>query len=115
MIKAGLMLTLTELEHLIAEKDLNKRDREVLHLFGKAIIDWPEDADSVDEFINRVEAFISGETTLNNIREKASKNVMHFAWQAESLGQVCDIFNHYSGCKTLRDILDVLKSDLGIR
>jgi hypothetical protein len=109
------MLTLAELEHLVSEKDLNKRDFEVLQLFKKAITDWPEEVDSVDEFVDKVEVFISGETTLKNIREKASEDVMRFAWQAESLSQICDIFNYYPRCKTLRDILNVLKSDPGIQ
>lgn len=79
----------------------------VVETLLSAVNDWSEPLDNFYDYDISVEKFIKNTPTKKHI-ELALKNVdvSNFAWQAESLSSLIEIYDHFEEGITLKEIID---------
>ena len=107
-------LNIDELEDAQESNGIDPVLASVIDIFLKANNDWPIAVLTLEDFEIEVSNFINGTTTKNNIY-LASKKIDLFknAWQAESLGQIMDVFQFYEKGISLKEIIERLRKELG--
>lgn len=88
-------MTIDELENM-SDGKLTPNMTEVVELLAAALNDWPFAHNSVQEYLTEISEFVGGELTKDSIIEKLSEiggNILMYAWQAECLTQLVQIFN----------------------
>lgn len=87
--------------------------REPIEILLAAINDWPQEISDLTEFVNIIENFINGETSRANIENTLSRiDVKKYAWQAESLSVLVEVFDHFEQNTTLDEIISRIESSL---
>jgi hypothetical protein len=103
-------MTIDELKNMSGD-NLAPQMKEVVELLSGALNDWPFAYETVQEYLAEIALFVGGELTKNCIVEKLSEigdNILLYAWQAESLTQLVQIFN-YCEINDLMEIEKVIK------
>lgn len=78
-----------------------------------AIDDWPGEIADLAGFVKSVERLIGGETSRVNLESFLDKiDVREYAWQAESLSVLLDVFDYFEQEATLYEIVSEIESDL---
>jgi hypothetical protein len=81
----------------------NKKIAEAIDILLLAINDWSEEIQSLEEYECEIKKFIGTEINQINIETKL-KNIdfNQYAWQAESLSQVLELFSLFNSGNSLR-------------
>ena len=84
---------------------LSDDELNILKIILAAINDWPNPNLTLEDYERAVSDFIGAETNKNNIEKKLKGiNLYKFAWQAESLSELIEIFQFYKENLNLKDI-----------
>jgi hypothetical protein len=98
-------MKLSELEFFLESNKIDTNDKEIINLFLTSINDWPNTINSINEYIIDVEKFTNQILTEENINYFIKKlDISRYAWQAESLSQIIDVFKNYNKGITLNEI-----------
>jgi hypothetical protein len=85
-----------------------KRTIDILKL---AINDWPKPVDDFDEYEIEVRTFLAGQVNKKTVELILTDiDLSKYAWQAESLSQLIDVFSLFGDGLTLKDIIKDIKS-----
>lgn len=102
-------LYISNLEHILENKSLSKEDNETIKIFLASINDWPNDVESIEDYIDELNNFINKNLVKKNIVDFTRNiNLSKFSWQAESLSQIIDVFKNYGEIITLDEIFKEL-------
>ncbi|MFI1770235.1 hypothetical protein [Thalassobellus citreus] len=90
------IMTFDKLFDLIEENQFeNETDRKIAEKILEAERDWRISLDSLNDFIIILEKEVGGNvtrTSLNKLLEKYNRNIAQYAWEAESVCYLLDIF-----------------------
>ncbi len=85
---------------------LSPRQREILAVLLVAVNDWPSELIDLGRYAGEIEELVGGSANENNIRLFLRQcNYSLYAWQAESLSQLLDVFPFYGPNASLPDII----------
>jgi len=108
-----MIISLDYLEDIKESGKLAKKTYEVISILITAMNDWPRTVLSLADF--EVEMFRSiGEDADKERIEKYLIKVDYTvnAWEAESIGQVLDIYKFYDGQKPLKEIVNEIVNEI---
>ncbi|HYF31702.1 MAG TPA: hypothetical protein VD993_11345 [Chitinophagaceae bacterium] len=98
-------LTISHLEKAKDSKEFPPYIREAITSLLAAINDWPNPIKELNEYEEAVYRFVGKDVTKNKLEGHiANTDLSKNAWQAESLTQLLDVFDHYEG-KSLKEIM----------
>ena len=90
-----------------------ERISEVRDILVASINDWPNPIDSLEQFEREIASFLDKRTFKRNLEYKLeSIDLSEYAWHAESLSQVLELFDFYQDEVTLKEIFDSLSDVL---
>ncbi len=104
-------MTIKDIEEYIKNNNLEKADESALMLIMDAINDWPNDVNDLEDFTLQVNIFLKGKLTKENIETKLKQiDYSIYAWQAESLSQVLEIFFYFDNSMSVEEIIESIKT-----
>ena len=106
-------LTLTELEKAQENKDIPLFIQELIAILLSAINDWPGKITTLADFDTEISDFLKDEVTRNNIEKKLLHiNCAKYAWEAEALSNLLDIFSSRFENKSFKEIILELRCEI---
>jgi len=101
---------ITDIEKLLNNERFSINIKNALEILSKAINDWPNVIDNINDYELDVQNFIMNTTTKKNI-EKTLSNIdfSKYAWQAESLSELLAIYNYFNKAISLKDIINQIQ------
>jgi len=89
-------LSVAEVEELIQKGTFSDEETRIIEIILAAINDWPNPNSTLEDYELSVSEFIGGKSNKKNI-EKSLKEIdlNKYAWQAESLAALREVFNFY--------------------
>ena len=100
-------------ELLDIETDLSDKNRIAIEIFLAAINDWPKPCNTFEDYELDLRYFIGAETTKDNlINAEKNINVVHSAWESESIAGVVQLFDFLGENLSLKEIINKLNQQL---
>lgn len=99
--------SIIKIEEMVEKEEFSTGMIPIIKALLIAANDWPEALDNLYDFEMAIQYFIKNTTTKNNI-ELATKNVnyLNYAWEAESLSSIIEVFDYFEEGITLKEIID---------
>jgi predicted Zn-dependent peptidase len=103
-------LLIADIEESIEKGYYSTQNIAVVEILLSSINDWPNSIVSLDDFEIEVRDFILAEPVKANI-ENRLKNIdfNKYAWEAESLSQLLEVYNYFNDNISLQEIINELK------
>ena len=103
-------ILIDNLENIQESEKLTKVLKEVISILVSAINDWPNPILSLVDYEKEIDKLVGGDVDKKKI-EKCISNIDYsqYAWEAESLSQLIDIFNYYEEGKLLKEIVNDIR------
>lgn len=80
-----------------------------------SVNDWPNEVSSVEDYLIELEVFIQTTATKATLEAAlAAIDLKKDIWKAESIAGLLDLYLHYDAQIPVRDILEDVKSKIGL-
>lgn len=109
-------LSLNHLQTIQVSKKLKSPTQELVDIFMAAINDWPEPIDGLNEYEQAIEKLLSDDE-IDKVKlgyYLTEADYSKFAWEAESIAQLLQVFNYYEEGKCLREIIEEMEKLVSI-
>ncbi len=103
-------LLIADIEELMEKGHFSTKSIAVIDILLSSINDWPNSIISLDDLELEVRNFILAEPIKASI-ENALKNIdfNKYAWEAESLSQLLEVYNYFKEDTSLQEIINELR------
>ena len=107
------LLFITDIKKLIEKEHFSTDIKKVLEILLQAIDDWPNAIDNLNDYELDVQSFILNTTTKRNV-EKTLSNIdfSKYAWHAESLSELLEIYNYFKEGVSLKEIINQIQQQI---
>jgi hypothetical protein len=103
-------LTVSYLEKIQESEKLTSDVKDILIILLAAINDWPYPILNLEEYEKEIYMFVGGDIDRKKLEIFVSElDYSKYAWEAESLSQIVEVYNYYEEKKHLKDILKEIK------
>jgi hypothetical protein len=103
-------LNIADIEKIAESNHVTEEIKFIVNTFLRAINDWPNQIENLDDYEFEVHDFIKGETQKKNIVKTLNNiDLNKYAWQAESLTQLLEVYNYFDKDLSLKEIIEKLK------
>lgn len=104
-------LSISHLEKFQESKKLANPITELVDILLAAINDWPNPIINLDDYEKEIYKLMGNEEINRSKLENYLSQIDYskFAWEAESLSQLLDIFNYYEKDKSLKEIMNDIR------
>lgn len=109
-------LSINHLQKIKASKKLESPIQELVDIFLAAINDWPQPIDGLNEYEQAIEKLLSDDE-IDKVKLEhylAEADYSKFAWEAESIAQLLEVFNYCEEGKCLREIIEKVEKLVNI-
>lgn len=108
-------LSVSHLEKIQESKEIPTVLREIVSIFLAAINDWPNQIDSLVDYEKELYKLMGEKVDRNKLEEYVSKiDYSKFAWEAESLSQLIQVYTYYQDYIPLKNILNEVKEKIQV-
>lgn len=108
-------LSILEVEEMVENEKFSLEIRNGLKFLLSAINDWSAPVNNLYDYDLAVQNFIESLVTKRNIEISLSKiDISRFAWEAESLSSLIEVFDYFKESNTLSEIINELKAKSSI-
>lgn len=95
------------IEEILRSKKLSTEINETIEILFSALNDWPININNLYDYELAVQNFIMNTTTKKNIEFTLSMiNISKYAWEAESLSSLLEIYDYFEDGVSLKKIID---------
>ena len=109
-----MILSIKEIEKLITKEHIPTNTKKVLEIFLLSINDWPNTVDNLNDYELKIQRFINNTTTKSNIKSVLNNiDFSKYAWQAESLYELLEIYNYFDENVSLKEIISNVSTCYG--
>lgn len=106
-------LSIDYIEKVQDSKKLSKDYKEVITILLTSINDWPQSIKTLEDFETQISNLVGNRANMINLKGFLSKiDFAKYAWEAESISQLLDVYNYYGSEKYLKEIIDDLQTKL---
>jgi hypothetical protein len=104
--------SISKIEEMVENKKFSTKIIPVIQTLFSSVNDWPETLDNFYDYDIAVQNFIKNTTTRNHIELALKKvDVCNYAWEAESLSYLVEIYDYFEEGITLKEIIDKVISE----
>ena len=98
--------SIAEIEEMVDNELFSPKMKIVVQILLSAINDWPDLLDNLYDYDLAVQNFIKNTTTKKNIELALGKvDISKYAWEAESLSVLMEVFNHFEKDISIKEII----------
>lgn len=103
-------LSILELEEMVEIDKISPKIKNCIEILLSAINDWTTPVNNLCDYDKAVQNFIESVVTKRNIEIALSKiDLSRFAWEAESLSSLIEVFDYFKEGNTLSQIINELQ------
>lgn len=109
-------LSINHLQKIQASKKLESPTQELVDIFLAAINDWPQSTADLSEYEQAIEKLL-GDDEIDKVKLEhylAEADYSKFAWEAESIAGLLEVFDYYEEGKGLREIIEEMEKLVNI-
>jgi hypothetical protein len=105
-----MILSIFEVEKMVENDKFSPQKKNGIEILLSAINDWSTPLNNLCDYDLAVQNFIEREVTKSNIESALSKiDLSRFAWEAESLSSLIEVFDYFKESNTLSEIIIEIK------
>lgn len=102
-------LYISHVQELVENKRINDDLMEIVTIFLEAVNDWPKPVLTFEDYESEIQKFLNATANEINIKKNLQKvDFTNWAWQAESITKILEIYKFYSTNLSLKEIIDDL-------
>jgi hypothetical protein len=107
-------INIVDLERILDKGEITDNLKNAISILLAAMNDWPNSLNSLEDFEYEVQDYIKGETKKINIEKKLKSNIdfNKYAWEAESLSQLLEVYDYYKEDLSVKEIILLLRMEL---
>ena len=103
-------LSVLEIEEMFENDKFSNEIKNGIEILLSAINDWSAPVENLYDYNLAVQNFIENEVTKRNIEVALGKiDISRYAWEAESLSSLIEVFNYFKEDITLSEIINELQ------
>ena len=103
-------LSILEVEKMVENDKFSPEIKNGIEILLSAINDWSTPINNLCDYDLAVQNFIESVVTKRNIESALSKiDLSRFAWEAESLSSLIEVFDYFKESNTLSEIINELQ------
>jgi hypothetical protein len=105
--------TINQLEKIIEKNYVTKEIKNILSIYLLAVNDWSTQVNYMTDFENEIFKFIGNEVDKHKLLVRISNiDYSKYAWEAESLSHLIEIYNYYDDNKPLIEIFNEIRNQI---
>jgi hypothetical protein len=106
-------LNIEDIEKIIDSGLLTKDESKILGILLTAANDWSVNSSTLEEYVNQIEETIGSIATMQSLEKfLADVDFQKYAWQAESITQLLEIYEFIDKKKPLKEIVKSLEKSV---
>ncbi len=105
-----MILSILEVKEMFENDKFSPKIKDGIEILLSAIDDWPSSVNNLCDYDLAVQNFIESIVTKRNIEITLRKiDLSRFAWEAESLSSLIEVFGYFKEGNTLSQIINELQ------